>query len=111
IEVRTTQARQFLKEGDKVKFVVRFRGRQLAHTDIGMKMLLDIAESLRDVATIEQRPLPEGKSYTLLIAPGAAKAPKRERPAPIANAPQAPVPQVVPVPVDAVVSEPAQAEG
>ncbi len=111
IEVRTTQARQFLKEGDKVKFVVRFRGRQLAHTDIGMKMLLDIAESLRDVATIEQRPLPEGKSYTLLIAPGAPKSPKRERPAPVANAPQAPAPQAAPLPVDAVAGESAQTEG
>ncbi len=94
IEVRTTQAREFLAEGDKVKFVVRFRGRQLAHTDIGMKMLLEIAENLRDIATIEQRPLPEGKSYTLLVAPAPSKFPKRERPAPTAapDAPAAPPP-------------------
>lgn len=94
IDVKLHQAREFLQDGDKVKFTVRFRGRQLAHTDIGMKMLNDIAESLRDIALVEQRPLPEGRTYTLLVAPAPIKAPKRERPAPSAN-----------------VSEPAPTEG
>ncbi|GAC1534194.1 MAG: translation initiation factor IF-3 [Herpetosiphon sp.] len=92
IEVKTTQARQFLQEGDKVKFTVRFRGRQLAHTNIGMEMLEQIAETLRDVSVVEQRPMPEGKSYTLLIAPGAPKSVRRERPAPSTPAPIAPAP-------------------
>ncbi len=44
VNVKTNQARQWLEDGDKVKFTVRFRGRQLAHTDIGVDMLKDLAE-------------------------------------------------------------------
>lgn len=108
IDVKVNQARTFLQEGDKVKFTVRFRGRQLAHTDIGMKMLQDIAETLRDVATVEQRPMPEGKTYTLLIAPAPAKPAKRERPAPTASTPEAPSAGTPPPPV---ASEPRATEG
>ena len=57
LEIKSNQARRFLTEGDKVKFTVRARGRQLAHPDIGFKMLQDMTEMLRDVAVTEQRPL------------------------------------------------------
>jgi translation initiation factor IF-3 len=82
IEVRTNQARRFLTDGDKVKFTVRMRGRQLAHPDIGLRMLEDVAETLRDVGTIEQRPLMEGRAQTMVLAPAPTKSPRRsERPA------------------------------
>ncbi len=71
LEIKAKQARKFLLAGDKVKFTVRFRGREMAHPDIGREMLEQIAEQLRDVATIEQRPLMEGRALSLMLAPGA----------------------------------------
>lgn len=69
VSVKINQARKFLEDGDKVKFTVRFRGRQLAHTDIGVQMLQNLAESLRDVAVTEQLPQMVGKSQSLVLAP------------------------------------------
>ena len=71
LEVKAKQARKFLLAGDKVKFTVRFRGREIFHPDIGREMLDHMAEDLRDVATIEQRPLMEGRALSLLLAPSA----------------------------------------
>lgn len=99
IEVKSNQARRFLEEGDKVKLTVRLRGRQNAHPDIGIKLLTDMSETLRDIAQVEQRPQHEGRAQSMVLAPGASKAPKRvERPAP----------QAVPVAPDAAdaVSQP-----
>jgi translation initiation factor IF-3 len=76
LEVKSNQARRFLDKGDKVKFTVRFRGRQLAHLDIGTRILENLAEALRDVAVVEQRPIQEGRSQSMLLAP-APKASKR----------------------------------
>jgi translation initiation factor IF-3 len=69
--VKANQARRFIMGGNKVKFNVRFRGREMAHPDIGRKMLEQIAEMLQDVSTIEQRPLMEGRVLSLLLAPNA----------------------------------------
>ncbi len=69
LEVKTSQARRFLIDGDKVKFTVRFRGREIFHSDIGREMLDQIAENLGDIALIEQRPLMEGRAISLLLAP------------------------------------------
>jgi translation initiation factor IF-3 len=89
LEVKAKQARKFLLAGDKVKFTVRFRGREIFHPDIGREMLEQMAEDLRDVATIEQRPLMEGRALSLLLAPSAKlaasskpKPPREPRPAP-----------------------------
>ncbi len=79
IEVKVSQARRFLEEGDKVKFTVRFRGRQLAHTDIGTKMLQDVGEALRDIAVIEQHPQHMGKAQTMVLAPAPKTARRSER--------------------------------
>ena len=79
LEIKAKQARKFLLSGDKVKFTVRFRGREMAHPDIGREMLEQIAEDLRDVATIEQRPLMEGRALSLLLAPSAKAKAQRER--------------------------------
>lgn len=69
ITTKANQAKKFLLQGDKVKFNVRFRGREMAHPDIGRKMLEDIAEQLRDIAVVEQKPLLEGRVLSLLLAP------------------------------------------
>src|SRR6266511_3212886 len=79
LEVKAKQARKFLLAGDKVKFTVRFRGREIFHPDIGREMLEQMAEDLRDVATIEQRPLMEGRALSLLLAPSAKVKIQRER--------------------------------
>lgn len=80
IEVKTNQARRFLIDGDKVKFNVRFRGREIFHPDIGREMLERIAESLRDISVIEQRPLMEGRVLSLTLAPNAkAKQQQQQR--------------------------------
>jgi translation initiation factor IF-3 len=68
---KANQAKKFLLAGDKVKFNVRFRGREMAHPDIGRKMLEEIAEQLRDIAVVEQKPLMEGRVLSLLMAPNA----------------------------------------
>src|SRR5215218_5055234 len=80
LEVKAKQARKFLLSGDKVKFTVRFRGREIFHPDIGREMLEQMAEELRDVATVEQRPLMEGRALSLMLAPSAKPKPQRERP-------------------------------
>jgi translation initiation factor IF-3 len=81
VSVKTNKARRFLMAGDKVKFNVRFRGREMAHPDIGREMLEQIAEELRDIAIVEQRPLMEGRVLSLLVAPNqkALKAAQAQR--------------------------------
>lgn len=71
IDVKAKQARKFLLGGDKVKFTLRFRGREIFHPDIGLKMLEGMAEDLRDISVVEQRPLMEGRVLSLLLAPNA----------------------------------------
>jgi translation initiation factor IF-3 len=78
VDVKTNQARRFLLDGDKVKFNMRFRGREIFHPDIGREILERIAEALRDVATVEQRPLMEGRVLSLTLAPSVkVKQPQR----------------------------------
>ena len=95
LEVKAKQARKFLLAGDKVKFTVRFRGREIFHPDIGREMLEQMAEELRDVATVEQRPLMEGRALSLMLAPSAKLSasakpkPPREPKPPAANVDQA----------------------
>ncbi|NTU77845.1 MAG: translation initiation factor IF-3 [Chloroflexales bacterium] len=71
ISVKANQAKRFILAGDKVKFNVRFRGREMAHPDIGRKMLEEIAEQLREISIVEQKPLMEGRVLSLLLAPTA----------------------------------------
>lgn len=77
LEVKAKQARRFLQTGDKVKFTVRFRGREMAHINIGREILEQIIENLRDVATVEQKPTLEGKAISVVLVssqkPGSSK--------------------------------------
>lgn len=67
---------KFLTERDKVKVVIMFRGREISHSDLGWKLLQKVAELLKEVATLEGRPLMEGRRMIAILAPGAAKAKK-----------------------------------
>jgi translation initiation factor IF-3 len=69
LDVKAKQARRFLLDGDKVKFNLRFRGREIFHQEIGLEMLERMAEELRDISVVEQRPTMEGRVLTLLLAP------------------------------------------
>jgi translation initiation factor IF-3 len=90
LDVKARQARKFLLGGDKVKFNLRFRGREIFHQDIGMSMLERISEELRDIAVIEQRPLMEGRVLSLMLAPNAkAKAIQLQQQRQLAQAIQA----------------------
>ena len=62
-------SRRFLSEGDKVKISVIFRGREIAHTDRGIRILAQMAEALVDVGTVEQAPKLEGRNMFMLITP------------------------------------------
>jgi translation initiation factor IF-3 len=62
-------ARRFLTEGDKVKISVIFRGREIAHTDRGFRLLAQISETLGDIATVEQHPKLEGRNLSMIVSP------------------------------------------
>lgn len=68
-QVRISSAQRFLKEGDKVKATVMFKGREIQHADLAEELLNRMAEDLKDVAEIQQAPKREGRNITLLMAP------------------------------------------
>ena len=69
IDVKFRAAERFLKEGNKVKVSIRFRGRQIAHSEIGLDVMKDFAERLKDTAVVEKKPLMEGRNLTMVLAP------------------------------------------
>ena len=68
-QVKTRNAERFLKDGHKVKVSVRFRGREVVHSDLARGMLLDMAEQIGQVASIERQPLVEGRQMIMMLAP------------------------------------------
>jgi translation initiation factor IF-3 len=62
-------ARRFLEDGDKVKISVIFRGREIAHTDRGFRILAQMAEALAEVGNVEQNPKLEGRNLSMIVAP------------------------------------------
>ena len=65
---KLAQAKKFLEKGDKVKVSIRFRGREMAHTDLGMAVQKRFAEALPE-ATVEKQPKLEGRSMQMFLAP------------------------------------------
>jgi translation initiation factor IF-3 len=68
-EVKMKAARKFLNNGDKVKVTIRFRGREMAHQELGMKVLDRVREGLEEMAKLEQFPKMEGRMMTMVVAP------------------------------------------
>ncbi|MCV6613394.1 MAG: translation initiation factor IF-3, partial [Cellvibrionaceae bacterium] len=60
---------RFLEAGDKVKIALRYRGREMAHQELGMEMLGRIEKDLEELAIVEQRPKMEGRQLLMIIAP------------------------------------------
>jgi translation initiation factor IF-3 len=73
------QAAKFLDEGDKVKMTVLFRGREMAHPDIGKGLLDQLADMLRPHGTIEQSPRLEGRTMTMMLNPIKQKQSQHEK--------------------------------
>ncbi len=69
---KTHQIQHFLEAGDKVKVTVRFRGRELAHPELGRTLLGLVADDLKDHANIEKPAQMEGRAMTMIVAPGKA---------------------------------------
>ena len=73
LNTKIKNAQKFLKEGNRVKVSVRFRGREMAHTNIGEKLLMDFAEACAELATMEKNPKLEGRFMGMFLAPKNSK--------------------------------------
>lgn len=73
LETKLKQAREFLSEGDKVKFTMRFKGREIAYTALGREKFDIIAQRLSDVATIDERSPSSGRIIHITFAPAKKK--------------------------------------
>lgn len=68
-DVKMRAATRFLEEGDKVKVTMRFRGREMAHQDLGMNVLMRVRDQLDELAKVEQMPKLEGRQMVMVLAP------------------------------------------
>jgi len=68
-DVKMRSMLKFIDEGDKVKVTMRFRGRELAHQELGMNVLMRVKDDLDKVAKVEQVPRMEGRQMTMVMSP------------------------------------------
>jgi translation initiation factor IF-3 len=68
-EVKMKAVRRFFDEGDKVKLTLRFRGREMAHLELGMKLLNRVREEVEPIAKVEAEPKLEGRQMMMVLAP------------------------------------------
>ena len=73
IQVKANTATKFLKDGDKVKVSLRFRGRELGHTDLGKEVMTKFAELCSEYSTVDKNPVMEGRVLTMFLAPKSEK--------------------------------------
>ncbi len=72
-EIKLRNLTRFLENGDKAKVTLRFRGREMAHQELGMEMLKRIEVDLEELGAVEQYPKMEGRQLTMVIAPRSKK--------------------------------------
>ena len=75
--VKMRNAQKFLSEGNRVKVTVRFRGREMAHTDIGQDLLVKFAEGCNETAVLDKEPKLEGRHMSIFLSPKPAKETKK----------------------------------
>ncbi len=68
-QIKLRNLRRFLADGDKAKVTLRFRGREMAHQELGMRQLERIQQDLADIGMVEQMPKLEGRQMVMVIAP------------------------------------------
>jgi translation initiation factor IF-3 len=73
-QYKTKHIRRFLQDGHKAKVTIMFRGREMAHVDLGRRILDRVAVDLEDVGTVEQTPKQEGRNMTMVLSPRLAAA-------------------------------------
>ena len=73
LNTKVKNACRFLQDGNKLKVTIRFRGRQIAHSEIGNQVMQEFAERIKDYGTVERRPVVEGRNMTMMVAPRDAK--------------------------------------
>ena len=66
-DVKLRNIRRFLDDGDKVKITLRFRGREMVHQDLGMKVLMRVRDDLEEISKVEQLPKMEGRQMTMVV--------------------------------------------
>lgn len=69
LDFKTRNVQKFLESGDKVKVSVRFKGRELAHPQLGRQVLEQVAERLKSVGTVERLPAMEGRTMSMIVSP------------------------------------------
>jgi translation initiation factor IF-3 len=72
IDVKFKNAVKFLKDGNKVKVTIRFRGRQITHSDIGRQVMNEFADRIKEYGTVDKAPQMEGRSMIMFISPRAS---------------------------------------
>jgi len=94
IDFKTRTVEKLLKDGDKVKVTIMFRGRELTHPQIGRGLLERVYDKVKEISLVEKPASLEGRNMTMILAPGTPKADKPVRPAPqpVAQAAPQPVP-------------------
>ncbi len=70
-DFKLKHVRRFLDEGNKAKVTVRFKGREMAHTELGWKMLQKMVEAVSDIALVENHPRMEGRMLSMILSPKA----------------------------------------
>ena len=68
-DVKMRSVTRFLEEGDKVKVTMRFRGREMAHQELGMQLLLKVRDMMETAAKVESSPRSEGRQMVMVLAP------------------------------------------
>ena len=68
-DFKAKHVRRFIEEGKKDKVTVRFKGREMAHTELGWKMLNKMVEGMQDIAVIENHPRMEGRMLSMILSP------------------------------------------
>ncbi len=92
-DFKKNHAVRFLNEGNRVKAVVQFRGREIAHVDLGKKLLLRFAADLSQVGSVEGQPRLEGKNAHVLISPLKVTTPPKSHDAPKDRPPERAIPK------------------
>ncbi len=72
-QIKLRNLTRFLEEGNKAKVSLRFRGREMAHQNIGMELMKRVEADLEELGTVEQRPKMEGRQMVMVIAPSKKK--------------------------------------
>ena len=81
-DTKMKAARRFLDEGDKVKMTLRFRGREMAHQELGLRLLFRVRDDLNEMAKVEAEPKLEGRQMIMILAPSGKQPARAQTAAP-----------------------------